>query len=229
MVASPTSPTERSFARKLPIPIAMCAVLVALGILSTVWADREEKANDPAAITAALQRAPITFGEWEGRDETANLPDLPPGKIGPTIVRRYVSRKTGEVILTYLTAGQPGPMLVNHQPTDCYPAIGYILTGAIARHTVPLEGRSAEFLAATFTKTNGPAPLYMRVLWSFSGTGDWEVPKAPRVAFARFPTLYKVYVIRQPRKPDEPLADDPSNEFIRAFLPALRKSVFSSQ
>jgi hypothetical protein len=224
--SSPPQPDARTGLR-LAVPITVFAVLVALGIFHGVWNDRWDKANDPAAVTAKLQRTPLSFADWDGQDETATLPETPPGMIGPTAVRRYVNRKTGDVVLVYLTAGRPGPLLVNHQPTDCYPAFGYDLASGPTRFAVPLDAGSAEFLVGQFNKTDGPVPSYLRVFWSFSGSGTWQVPGAPRLTFARYPTLYKLYVIRNLRKPNEPLEGDPANACIKALLPELEKTLFA--
>ena len=44
--------------------------------------------------------------------------------------------------------------------------------------------------------------------------------------FARSPALYKLYVIREMPRENEPLEEDPSVEFLRALTPALQKSLF---
>ena len=45
----------------------------------------------------------------------------------------------------------------------------------------------------------------------------------PRVQFGGASALYKLYVIRPLSRPDEPPAEDPSDDFMRAFLPEVRK------
>jgi hypothetical protein len=222
--ASYRTASSRTFA----IPAIVFVTLLVLGAFETVWANRREKANDPVTVRAKLQRASLTVGDWDGKDESDTLPELPTD-IGPTVVRRYVDRRTRDVISVLLSAGEPGSILVNHQPTDCYPGIGYNLTSGPVRYAISGDSTRDEFLTALFTKTTGPAPSYLRVFWSFSGSGAWEMPRAARIAFSRYPTVYKVYVIRQLRKPDEPLADDPMNGFLRVFLPELRKSIFDNR
>ena len=71
-------------------------------------------------------------------------------------------------------------------------------------------------------------PLHYRVFWSRSGSGDWEAPDYPRVAFARYQRLYKVYVIRRLLKPEEPLEGDPAIRFIQVLLPELKKALFTT-
>jgi len=223
--ASPQSDFKIEF--RLAVPITVFATLLALGIFHGVWNDRRDKANDPAVVSAKLQRTPLTVADWDGQDESATLPETPPGMIGPTAVRRYVNRKNGDVLVVYLTAGQPGPLLVNHLPTDCYPGIGYNLASGPTRFAVPLDAGSAEFNVGQFNKMDGPAPSYLRVFWSFSGSGSWQVPNSARLAFARYSTLYKMYVIHNLQNPNEPLDADPANRFIKAFVPELQKALFS--
>jgi hypothetical protein len=222
------SPLKLIADARFGVPAAAFGVLVALGMFHGRWTDRWEQATDPAVVMAKLQSVPLTIGEWAGEDESASLAALPPGKIGPTIIRRYVNTRNGEVVRILLAGDRPGPLLVNHQPTDCYPGIGYNLGAAPTRHGVSVDDSTAEFLVGLFKNTEGPAPRYVRLYWSFSGNGTWQVPEAARVAFARYPLLFKLYVIRQLRKPDEPIDDDPANGFIRAIVPQLRQALFTS-
>ena len=212
---------------RLVVPGTVFAGLIAMGIFHGVWTDRWEKANDPALVEARLQRMPMKVGDWDGQDESAKLPETPPGMLGPLTVRRYTNRKNGDTLLVYLTAGRTGPLLVNHQPTDCYPGIGYNLASGPTKYAVPLGGSVAQFLIAQFNKTE-PVPSYVRVYWSFSGAGDWQVPTTARFAFARFPVLYKLYVVHQLKKPGEPLESDPANELIKVLVPELQKTVFAN-
>lgn len=205
------------------------AVLIALGLFQHMWNLRAAEANDPAEVMASLQRIPLRVTRWEGQDDTDDYTDYPAGAIGPIRSIRYVDRAKGETLRILITAGMTGPMLVYHQPTDCYPGIGYELVAPAIRHKVVSPTDSAEFWVGRFTKSDGPAPSHLRVYWSFSATGDWQVPRSPRLAFARSPCLFKMYVIRVLRKADEALDKDPAQEFIRDFVPELRKTLFSPQ
>jgi hypothetical protein len=212
---------------RMAIPATVVVVLIALGIFHGSWTDRWEKAVDQSVLTERLQRIPLIIGDWDGRDEGETVPPEFVETVGRVMVKRYVHRKSGEVVKIFVTGGRTGPVLVNHPPTQCFTALGFKATSEPTRYAVPLEASSAEFLTTVFQKMDGPAPIYQRVLWSFSGSGEWQVPKSPRIAFARFPSIYKLYVIRLLRKPNEPLEDDPANEFIRVLVAELRKTLFA--
>jgi hypothetical protein len=207
----------------------VAALLVLAGVIHATWTHRWERANDPAAITTALNRIPYTIDSWAGRDdkEALSVPDLE--KIGPITIRDYVNRSGSNASVSLLvTAGRPGPLFVNHQPTDCYPAAGFTQVSGPQRHTVALkDGGTADFYVACFSKTRGPLEVYHRVYWSFSGAGDWRMPANPRVAFARYPSVYKMYVVQTILKPEEPLEKDPANSFIAVLVPELRKTLFA--
>jgi hypothetical protein len=73
---------------------------------------------------------------------------------------------------------------------------------------------------------DGTPAVHLRLFWSWSGDGSWQAPDYPHRTFARYPFLYKLYVIRPLIKPDEPLAGDPCQEFLGLLLPELKKSLF---
>ncbi len=225
-----TPPTDARPARLtgLATPAVVIATLAAMGAFHALWAGRQDKANDPAVLERVLGRMPHSVGAWEGEDVPNDMPEAARAKVGPQVIRRYVHRGDGQVVYVLLAAGPPGPITLNHRPTDCLPANGYVVSAGPTRLNVPLDGGSATFMAATFTKSDGPAPEYQRAFWSYSTSGTWDVPRALRLVFAKSPTVYKLYVIRALRKPDEPVGQGPGLAFLRELIPALRRDVFGS-
>jgi hypothetical protein len=214
---------------RLPLLVVVAALLAVAGMLHATWTNRWDKANDPAAVASALARIPYVIDAWAGAEDkqALSVPDL--DKIGPLTIRRYANRVNGSVSDLVLTAGRPGPIFVNHLPTDCYPAAGFTQVGPIEHYSVPLkDGGTADFHVACFSKSAGPVETYRRVYWSFSGSGDWRIPANPRVAYARYPSVYKLYVVQNILKPGEPLDNDPARAFIQALVPELRKALFPS-
>ncbi len=67
----------------------------------------------------------------------------------------------------------------------------------------------------------GPVPEALDVLWAWTTNGSWTASTSPRVAFARSPVLYKLYVVRRLTRPDEKPPPEPCQDFLRLFLPAL--------
>jgi hypothetical protein len=105
-----------------------------------------------------------------------------------------------------------------HTPDICYAAAGYRIGGS-QEHVGPyFEGN--DFWAATFVKTDTVLPQQLLVLWSWSRDGSkWSAPERPRVDYARFPSVYKLYIVK-----DSSLsisADQSIRDFISLFLKEL--------
>ena len=148
--------------------------------------------------------------------------------IGPMALRHYVNRSTGGAVDLALSCGRHGPILVNHTPMDCYPPAGWEVVGQPKRLTIALPDGSppAGFWVANFDKNERALPVHLRVYWSWTGDGHWQVPTQPRLTFARHRILYKLYVTRQLSRPDEPLDGDPAEDLIRRLVPQLQKELF---
>jgi Protein of unknown function (DUF3485) len=213
---------------RLPLVLTVFVAVVGAGIVDGVWSDRWGHAADLDQAAARFDRIPLAVGDWEGK--VVEDEELTTGLVGPIALRRYVNRSTGAAVNILLTCGRHGPLLVNHTPLDCYPMGGWTLVGQPARRTVSLgsEAENASFWVAGFDKTERAFPMHIRIYWAWSGDGHWQTPERPRLTFARFHVLYKLYVTRQLAKPDEPLEGDTAEEFMRSFLPQLQKECFQN-
>jgi len=113
-----------------------------------------------------------------------------------------------------------------HTPDVCYQGAGFTLAASPARSSAAPGEAGAEFWAARFLWA-GPAPgSHRRIFWAWNAGGGWQAPDNPRLAFARYPALYKLYVIREMSKRDEPPENDPCREFMRLLLPELQEALF---
>jgi hypothetical protein len=193
---------------------------VAHGLLTDRWAAPD------GADASWLDRVPLTVGDWDGTPVEMDHDQLPQAGSGDILLRRYVHRASGAAVMLFLTAGRAGPIVSAHQPDSCYPGAGFSFAAPVTKRAVRAGTRSDEFRVATFSKTERASPLYVRVYWAFSGSGDWRAPDSPRLAYAGQRRLYKMYVIRQLAKASEPLDDDPAVPFIQAIAPELEKSLF---
>jgi hypothetical protein len=119
-----------------------------------------------------------------------------------------------------------------HTPDVCYPGAGYEPKAPPSRWDVTLApGKQvAEFWAGTFVKpqSNGGNHI-LRILWSWSADGVWTAPDNSRVAFASKAAICKLYVIRPMAEENERRDNDPCNEFIRAFVPELNRTLFDAR
>ena len=128
-----------------------------------------------------------------------------------------------------LTAGRAGPTVSAHQPDSCYPGAGYKFTAPMTKRSLSVgaEGSPVEFRVATFSKTERALPMFVRVYWSFSSDGAWRVPDKPRLAFAGQRCVYKMYVIRQLNRAEEPLDGDAAEAFLQNVTQEMQKVLFA--
>jgi Protein of unknown function (DUF3485) len=216
--------------QRLVFYLLVFGMLIGTGIAHGVITDRWSGSADPHAQAAAYARIPTTIEDWDGSPVETVKAYLPPELVQDSLLRRYVNRVDGSVVIVYLRGGRPGPIVAEHSPDSCYPGAGYEFLAPPARRSI-LAGPSArpqQFWVANFSKTERAEPVYGRIFWSWSGSGTWETPDYPRLAFAHFRKLYKVYVVRQLLKAAEPLEDnDPAIRFIQVLVPELEKALFA--
>ncbi|HEY1380608.1 MAG TPA: exosortase-associated EpsI family protein [Gemmataceae bacterium] len=210
--------------RVLPIVTVFAGVLVA-GLVPGLWAGRwtASAAVDDAA--ARLAAVPATVGDWAGRDQEVNPREREVAQVAGFLSRRYVHARTGQAVSVVLLCGRPGPVSL-HTPEVCYLGAGFEEIGT--RSPVDVPGSPGDRLWTRRFRKTAAAPAYLRVLYGWSATGPWEAPdeNPPRLTFARKPALYKLYVVRELARPDEPLDGDPALDFVRGLLPELRGVLF---
>jgi hypothetical protein len=199
--------------------------LVACGLVHGLWTDRWVSAHDVTDQAARMNRVTLALGDWQGQE--LDITRQPNKEIAGHLYRRYINRRSGETVTVALVAGRPGPVAI-HTPDACYAASGYQVGTPVKQFVrSELPGRAAEFWTAPFVRTRAADRSQLRIFWSWSATGAWTVPSTPRVAFARYPVLYKLYVIREVADPDQPVAEDPCLDLLRVLLPDLHKSLFA--
>jgi hypothetical protein len=203
--------------------LTVFAVVASAGAVHGLWTNRWAA---PAALergAARMADLPMTLGDWDGQAEALDGRQLAAADVSGHLLRRYVNRRTGAVVSVLLLCGRPGPISV-HTPEVCYRGTGYDQVGVRTKHA--LDGQAGELWVSRFQKQPAAAPESLRVLYAWNAAGKWEAPASPRSAFARYPALYKLYVIRPLVRDDEPLEEDPVLELLRGLLPALEKALF---
>jgi Protein of unknown function (DUF3485) len=211
--------------RLLPIFLTL-PLVVAFGIGEGLWTNRWGWSDGTERAAARLAGVPRTLGDWQGQDEQLDARQIARAEMVGYVLRRYVNRRTGAQLSVLLVCGRPGPTSV-HTPEVCFPGAGYALAAPAERQDIALEGQplTAQLWRGQFQK-GGAVPDAVRIYWGWTANGDWSAPDHPRVTFASARALYKLYVTRSLSRPDEPLAEDPSGDFLRAFLPELRQCLF---
>jgi hypothetical protein len=202
------------------------AMLAATGVAHGVLTDRWPL---PGASAAPLTALPMTIGDWDGSAGELDPEVLARMGEGEALLRTYVNRVNGAVVTIFLSAGRAGPIVASHRPESCYPGAGYAFAEPITRRSLSdgSEGPPQEFDVATFSKTERASPIHVRVFWSWSATGHWQIPTSPRLAFAGKRRVCKLYVIRQLVQSKEPLDGDPAQSFLEALIPEMNKSYFA--
>jgi hypothetical protein len=209
--------------RGLPI-VAVFGVALVSGIVPGIWSDRWANADALTTAAAKLENVPLTLGDWDGQDLELNPRVLTITQASGILSRRYVHRQNGSVVSLVLVAGRPGPVAV-HTPDVCYRGSGFAEIGTASKLTASADP-AQQFWIRRFNKEDAAVPLHVRVFYAWSAGGPWEAADNPRVKFARSGLLYKLYVIREMQKDDEPVSEDPSWEFLKQLLPELRRSLF---
>ena len=202
------------------------ALVVAFGLAEGLWANRWRTSDAPQRAAERLAEVPLTVGDWQGEARELDARQVAMAEVSGHLWRRYVNRRTGAAVTVLLVCGPPGPVAL-HPPEICYAGAGYRLVAEKVRRAVPVEALPAppEFWVARF-QLDGAVPRPLRIYWAWNGGGGWEASDNPRVAFARAGALYKLYVIRELSRPDEPPEADPAREFMKSFLPQLQGRLF---
>jgi hypothetical protein len=211
--------------RRLISLITVLTALAACGVVHGLWTDRWVSLPDVPNHAERMEQLPMALGDWQGQE--LDIKKQPSKEFSGHLYRRYVNRRSGDSVTIALVAGRPGPVAI-HTPDACYAASGYQV-GTPTKQFVNSDapGPAAEFWTAPFLKTRTADRSQLRIFWSWSAAGAWTVPGTPRVAFARYPLLYKLYVIRELPDPDQPVAEDPSLDLLRLLLPELHRALFA--
>jgi hypothetical protein len=205
-------------------------LVVACGVVHGIWTDRWDLSNEPKASAAKLDDVSRVLGDWESlREREQLIPQdaLAIGEIAGYLNRGYLNTRLAKGLGVLCVCGRPGP-IGQHPPTVCFQGEGFELKKQ-ERLSIPYNGagKPAEFWVGEFVRNGSGGPEWERVYWSWSSTGDWLASNNPRLTFARYRALYKLYVIHKMSRPDEPAEEDPSTEFLKLLLPELHKSLFS--
>jgi hypothetical protein len=214
--------------KKLPI-LAAFLLLLLTGLLHGRITDRWGHSGQLEAAVAKLRQVPLLAGDWDGTVTQVNDDPVATKGMGAYAVVHFTNRVTGDTVSVTLVCGRPGPLSL-HPPTICFPAHGYAEKGGPTKVKVARNNPRgvAEFMADDFVLQAGAVEERLHVLWAYGHNGDWVVPQDPRTAWARERAVYKFYVSRQSVKPDNPLDEDSSLAFLRAYLPELEKTLFGS-
>jgi hypothetical protein len=214
--------------RKTIALAALAAIVLTAGVVHGLQTDRWRTGPGLDAAAGRVATLPAKVGDWEGADDPSVTPEeMARAGVKGYVLRRYVNRATGRSVNVLLVCGRAGPVCV-HTPEVCYAGAGYEQSGERKARDVtpPGDATAGRFLTARFKKTGNRSPGALDIYWGWGSDGQWDCPDNPRLAYARQPYLYKLYVVREvPAVKAE--ADDTPAEFLKVMLPELRKTLFA--
>lgn len=203
--------------------VTAALALIACGAVHGLWTNRWQLSDEPAQSAAKLRQVSLTLGDWEGEVGGAHL-----GKdMAGALYHRYRHRQSGQIVTVFIVCDRPGPVSI-HTPDVCYEAVGYEVTKP-ARFTPPAAGGAGPtFWTARFHKKRGADGANdLRIFWSWNAGQGWQAADDARLAFARFPALFKLYVIHETAG-DDSLADGPALDLMKQLLPELQRTLFDA-
>ncbi len=207
------------------LTIILSAVLLfASGLWQGKLSGRWQPTREAGIDDRALREFPASLADWDGTDFDVSTEQLKMAEADGYLSRRYVHRRTGNVITLLVLFGPPGPMSL-HAPTVCFPGAGFLQETEPVRTVISNGNASCEFAMANFSKQEAAAPLRVRTYWSWFGAGGWQVPRSPRVTFARQSRIFKVYVTQATAGASRNNAEDACLTFLESALPALTQAV----
>jgi len=182
--------------------------------------------GDPVALNQAaarLERIPLKIGTWSGVEESLEPNIMEQARIQGYTLRRYTDEASGAVVSLLIVCGRPGPVSV-HTPDVCYGGAGYQLEAEPKAVDIPGANPSARFRVGDFMKEGSTRIDRLRVFWAWT-TGDaFSEPNRPRITYALYSYLYKIYVVRTVIGPSPAPEDDPSMDFLKVALPVLHEA-----
>jgi hypothetical protein len=175
-----------------------------------------------------VKALPVQVGEWQGEFKELSPEEKRIAGVQEGLVGRYVHRTRKKEVQFLLVCGLPRNISL-HTPEDCYAGSGYAPVGDPVKEQLKVDGIPVNLQVAAFQRDRGGIAENLRIMWTFSPDGRWEAPDSPRSAFSGRRFLYKIYLVRDLSKSDEPLEkDDVCLELLRQLLPELQKVLFPS-
>jgi hypothetical protein len=197
-------------------------LVIGSGLVYGLWTGRWDPPTESPDMTGIFERIPLELGDWRGIPVESDVRGA--GPILGHVERRYTNQRTRDIITISLVCGKPGPVAI-HTPDVCYGSSGYDV-GACRRLTPP-HTEKTEFWTADAKKQKSTEQLRLRIFWAWNGGDGWQAADNPRLAFVRYPLLYKLYLIRELPATGDGLDDDPCVDLFHQLAPELQRALFS--
>lgn len=221
--------------------IPLGAVLVVTLIAGTVYhAKLTDRFSPPdsellAQFTERIPQLPKVIGDWEGQDELISDKEFALTNCTAYISRRWVNKKTGQVVSTYVVSGTARHITI-HSPDWCYQGAGFKMDSKPSNYDLLYDendSKTATCLTTVFRKslpTQPDAETVLRIFWTYSDDGNWQGPNAwggAKAFYAGRPAMYKIYFTANATGQDPDAAASPVLQFAKDILPTYNNILFA--
>ncbi|HMB05254.1 MAG TPA: exosortase-associated EpsI family protein [Isosphaeraceae bacterium] len=199
------------------------------------WQDRRYGAYLDQEVHApfSLKDLPTTLGDWQVRDggeKTLDPRILQIAGASTYLLRTYADKTTGVTLAVLVLFGR-ADLIFGHTPDICYPAAGYVPVGEPLDCPIALgPGATASFRSAVYLKPDGSNRYREEVYHGFLYQGRW-IPDASAIQkeFRRDPKMFKVQVQRWIAPSERRVSNNPTEQFLRLFLPEFERKPSGEQ
>jgi hypothetical protein len=202
---------------------AAMLLIIGSGLVYGLWTGRwDPPTATPTDVKERLTSIPADLGDWQGEDVESDTRGASP--VLGRLERRYRNTRTNQIVSVSLVCGKPGPICI-HTPDVCYGSSGFNV-GENKKHTAASLG-GAEFWTADALKKKSTDQTRLRIFWAWNGGDGWQAAGNPRLAYVRYPVLYKLYLIRELNAAGDALDDDPCLELFQQLQAELQRALFA--
>ena len=225
--------------RCAPILIAFLLITCS-GIASGIRDNRWFISNDLATMTDRVNALPLDLGSWKGEDVEED-PEMigrliRQGTVHALKTRIYRNTNTGQIVNVLLATGRPGP-ISTHNPMSCIVNKGVMVQSSEPIDTtidIPPLGPVVYTKCDIQNSSTGGQAEEWSIFWTWHSDQGWIATDDPRMKFALYRALTKLYVTRSNteyalglKKNDSP-GDDPAVRFLQDCLPLINQSLYNS-
>jgi hypothetical protein len=218
--------------------VAALLIMIGAGAANGLWNDRWQVSNELDVMTKRLPQVPMNIGDWVGED--TSKPEFTErlirgGYLHAMLSRSYRNQNTGERIAVLMATGRPGP-ISTHNPLTCIGGGDGMQTLSHVQPTsLEVGGKNVVFSHCDFARTEPVASNGLRVYWSWHDRDKgWIATSDPRLEFASYRALTKIYVTRslpagilgQAPAPAGEGDEDAVVQFIKECLPTIDEALF---
>ena len=222
--------------RWFAIPVAF-VLIAASGIASGLWDNRWFVSNELATISRRIDALPLDLGAWKGEDvdpdpdKTARL--IRQGTVHALKTRVYSNIHTGQTVNILLATGRPGP-ISTHNPMTCVVGQGLMAQASDpADKTIEVPPLGTVHYTRCNIKNIAAAGRTEEwtIYWTWHSAKGWIATNNPRLSFASYRALTKLYVTRSNTEfalgmAKESEDTDPALQFLKDCLPLIDQALY---